>query len=131
MESALSKIGWAGHAALRIVSGFLFACHGAQKVFGAFGGVGEAGGSAPIWSQFWIAGIIEIVGGTLIALGVRTQIAAFVCCGEMAVAYFSVHQKGGLLPIQNHGELAVLYCFVFLFLATNGGGPLSLERGGR
>jgi putative oxidoreductase len=130
MESALSKIGWLGHAAVRIVSGLLFACHGAQKLFGAFGGFGE-GGHAPMWSQFWFAGIIELVGGTLIALGVRTQIAAFICCGEMAVAYFTVHQKGGLLPIQNHGELAVLYCFIFLYLATNGGGPLSLERGGR
>jgi len=131
MDSALSKFGWLGHAALRIVSGFLFACHGAQKVFGAFGGFGEGGGSAPMWSQFWIAGIIELVGGTLIALGVRTQIVAFICCGEMAVAYFTVHQKGGLLPIQNHGELAVLYSFVFLYLATNGGGAFSLERGGK
>src|SRR5262249_2906446 len=117
--------------ALRIVSGFLFACHGAQKVFGAFGGFGEGGSSAPMWSQFWIAGIIELLGGTLIALGVRTQIAAFICCGEMAVAYFSQHQKAGLLPIQNHGEAAVLYCFIFLYLASNGGGALSLERGGK
>jgi putative oxidoreductase len=131
MDSTLSKIAWLGHGALRIVSGLLFACHGAQKLFGAFGGFGEGGGAAPMWSQFWIAGIIELVGGTLIALGVRTQIVAFICSGEMAVAYFTVHQKGGMLPIQNHGELAVLFCFVFFFLATNGGGPLSLERGGR
>lgn len=131
MESALSKIGWLGHAALRIVSGFLFACHGAQKLFGAFGGLDGSGGHVPMWSQFWFAAIIELVGGTLVALGVRTQIAAFICSGEMAVAYFTMHQKGGLLPIQNKGELAVLYSFIFLFLATHGGGPISLERGGK
>ena len=131
MDSMLSRLNWLGLLALRAVSGFLFACHGLQKVFGAFGGFGEGGGSAAMWSQFWIAGVIELVGGTLIALGVRTQLAAFICCGEMAVAYFTVHQRQGLLPIQNHGEFAVLYCFIFLFLATNGGGKFSLERGGR
>lgn len=130
MDSALSKLAWVGHAALRIVSGFLFACHGAQKVFGAFGGLG-GGGASPVGSLPWIAGVIELVGGILIALGVRTQLAAFICSGEMAFAYFMVHQKNGALPIQNGGEAAVLYCFIFLFLATNGGGPLSLERGGR
>jgi putative oxidoreductase len=130
MDAMLSRIGWLGHAALRIVSGFLFACHGAQKVFGAFGGLtGE--GASPVGSLFWIAGVIELVGGVLIALGVRTQLAAFICCGEMAFAYFTAHQPHGLLPIQNHGELAVLYCFIFLYLASNGGGPLSLERGGK
>jgi putative oxidoreductase len=131
MESALSRLSWLGLLALRVVSGFLFACHGLQKVFGMFGGFGEGGGHAPLWSQFWLAGLIELTGGTLIALGVRTQLAAFVCCGEMAVAYFTAHQLHGLLPIQNHGETAVLYCFIFLFLATNGGGKFSLERGAR
>ena len=131
MDSTLSKLNWLGLLALRAVSGFLFACHGLQKVLGMFGGFGEGGGHAPLWSQFWIAGLIELVGGTLIALGVRTQLAAFICCGEMAVAYFTTHQPRGLLPIQNGGEPAVLFCFAFLFLATNGGGALSLERGGR
>ncbi|HTO54085.1 MAG TPA: DoxX family protein [Myxococcota bacterium] len=131
MDEMLSRGAWLGHAALRIVSGFLFACHGAQKLFGAFGGFGPSGGSAPMGSEFWFAGLIEGVGGALIALGVRTRLAAFICCGEMAVAYFTVHQKQGLLPIENHGELAVLFCFAFLYLATNGGGPLSLERGGK
>jgi len=131
MDSSLSKLAWLGHAALRIVSGFLFACHGAQKVLGLLGGFGEAHGSAAMGSLPWIAGVIELVGGTLIALGVRTQLAAFICSGEMAFAYFMAHQKNALLPIQNGGELAVLYCFAFFFLATNGGGPLSLERGGK
>jgi putative oxidoreductase len=131
MDAMLARLSWLGLLALRVVSGFLFACHGLQKVFGAFGGFPGTGGAAPMWSKFWIAGIIELVGGALIALGVRTQIAAFICCGEMAVAYFTTHQPQGLLPIQNHGESAVLYCFIFLFLATNGGGKFSLERGGR
>lgn len=130
VDSMLAKFGPIAHAALRIVSGFLFACHGAQKLLGAFGGLG-AGNEPAMFSLVWFAGVIELVGGSLIALGVRTQLAAFLCSGEMAVAYFMAHQKGGLLPIQNKGELAVLYCFVFLYLATNGGGPFSLERGKR
>jgi putative oxidoreductase len=123
----LSRFGGIAHAALRIVSGFMFACHGAQKLLGAFGGV--PGVDMPRFSLLWFAGLIELIGGTLVALGVRTQIAAFICSGQMAVAYFTAHQKLGALPIQNKGELAVLYCFVFLYLATNGGGPFSLERG--
>jgi putative oxidoreductase len=125
----LAKFGGIGHAALRIVTGFLFACHGAQKLLGAFGGM-PAGNEPAMFSLVWFAGAIELVGGALIALGVRTQLAAFICSGEMAVAYFMAHQPGGLLPIQNKGELAVMYCFAFFFLATNGGGPFSLERRG-
>ena len=131
MDSLLARFSGIGHAALRIVAGFLFACHGAQKIFGAFGGPGGSGGAAETFSLIWVAGVIELVGGSLIALGVRTRLAAFVCSGQMAVAYFMAHQPGGLLPIQNKGELAVLYCFAFLFLATNGGGPFCLERGGK
>jgi putative oxidoreductase len=130
MDAALAKLGWIGHAALRIVSGFLFACHGAQKLLGMFGGM-PPGNEPALFSLVWFAGLIELVGGTLVALGVRTQIAAFICSGQMAVAYFMAHQPGGLLPIQNKGELAVLYCFIFLFLATNGGGAFSLERGAK
>ncbi|MFI5314336.1 MAG: DoxX family protein [Myxococcota bacterium] len=127
MESTLSKLGPLAHGALRIVSGFLFACHGAQKIIpGAFGNLD--GSTAKLWSLVWFAGIIELVGGSLIAIGVRTQIAAFICSGEMAVAYFRAHQPGGLLPIHNKGDLAVLFCFVFFYLATNGGGPFGLER---
>ena len=129
MESTLSKLGGVSHAALRIVSGFMFACHGAQKLFGAFGGV--PGMDIPTFSLVWFAGVIELVAGALIAIGVRTQIAAFICSGEMAVAYFMAHQPHGALPIQNKGEVAVLYFFVFLYLATNGGGPFGLERRGR
>jgi len=112
----------------RILAGIMFACHGAQKLFGAFGGM-PAGFEAKMFSLIWFAGIIELVGGILIALGVRTQLAAFICSGQLAFAYFMAHQPKGPLPIQNGGELAVIYCFVFLYLATNGGGPFALERG--
>jgi putative oxidoreductase len=112
---------------LRVVVGVVFMAHGAQKLFGAFGGV--PGMDIPTFSLVWFAGVIELVGGALVAIGVRTQIAAFICSGEMAVAYFMAHQPHGALPIQNKGEVAVLYSFVFLYLATNGGGPFGLERG--
>src|SRR5882672_10616832 len=104
MESMLSRFGGIAHAALRIVSGFTFACHGAQKLLGAFGGM-PAGFEAKMFSLIWFAGIIELVGGILIALGVRTQLAAFICSGQLAFAYFMAHQPKGPLPIQNGGEL--------------------------
>jgi putative oxidoreductase len=110
------------YAILRIVSGFLFMCHGAQKLFGAFGG--------HVQTDPWglSAGIIELVGGLLIMLGLFTGPAAFISSGEMAVAYFKAHAKNGALPIQNHGELAALYCFLFLYIASQGSGTLALDR---
>ena len=131
MESLLARIGPLSHALLRIVAGSLFACHGAQKIFGVLGGVGgSSGATAPFFTLLWFGGVIELVGGTLVALGVRTHLAAFVCSGQMAVAYFMFHQPKAALPIQNGGELAALYAFVVLFLAAKGAGPLALERGG-
>ncbi|HYB99786.1 MAG TPA: DoxX family protein [Candidatus Limnocylindrales bacterium] len=113
------------YALLRIVTGFLFACHGAQKVFGMFGG------SPPEAPAFiiWTAGPIELIGGLLVMVGWQTSIAAFICSGTMAVGYFMAHQKDGLLPIQNHGELAAIYAFVFLYLASRGDGRLSIGGG--
>ena len=73
-------------------------------------------------SQFGLAGVIELVGGVMIAAGIFTSLAAFICSGEMAVAYFKQHAPGGYLPLQNGGELAVLYCFVFLYIAARGNG---------
>lgn len=110
-------------AVLRVVVGLLFACHGADKLFGAFGGQVMTG--VPLMLA---AGIIELAGGLLIAVGLFTEIAAFVCSGEMAVAYFQGHFPSGFWPIQNHGELAVLYCFLFLYVAARGSGALSVDR---
>lgn len=109
------------YALLRIVAGFLFFCHGAQKIFGAFGGkVAEA----PLQQ---VTGWIELAGGALIALGLLAAPAAFLCSGMMAVAYFKAHQPQALWPIENRGELAVVYCFLFLYVAARGAGPWSLD----
>ena len=107
---------------LRIVAGILYACHGAQKLFGAFGG--QVMTSNPLMLA---AGIIEFGGGLLIAIGLVTSWAAFIASGQMAAAYFMAHAKGGFWPIVNKGELAVLYCFIFLYLAAVGSGKLSID----
>ncbi len=114
------------YALTRILFGLLFLCHGLQKIFGVFGGA-PAGMPAPL---LYTAGTIELVGGALIALGLFAVHAAFVCSGEMAVAYFLVHQPQGLVPIQNHGELAVLNCWFFLMVAAKGSGIWSLTASG-
>jgi putative oxidoreductase len=110
-------------ALLRVFAGALFAFHGAQKLFGLFGG--KVLTAQP---KMLAAGIIELGGGLLIAFGLFTAVAAFIASGEMAVAYFTVHAKAGLWPIVNHGELAVLYCFIFFFILWHGPGPYSLDR---
>ena len=106
---------------MRFVVGVLFACHGVQKIFGALGGKVAA---APLM-QF--GGWIELVGGFLIAVGLFTRPAAFLASGMMAVAYFMAHASGGFWPIVNKGELAVIYCFIFLFIFFYGAGRLSLD----
>jgi len=125
MDRVLGKYSEPAYAVLRIVVGFLFACHGAQKVLGLLGGIDEAGGTAG-FGLIWVAGAIELVGGVLIATGFQAATAAFVCSGEMAVAYFMAHQGRALFPVQNDGDLPVLYSFVFLFIATKGSGIWSL-----
>jgi putative oxidoreductase len=107
---------------LRIVAGLLFACHGAQKLFGVLGGH-----QMPLAGQMGMAGIVEFVGGLMIAVGFLTSYAAFIASGEMAVAYFQAHAPGGFWPIQNKGELAVLNCFLFLFIAARGTGPFGVS----
>jgi len=119
MES-LAKYSDYLYALMRIVVGLLFACNGAQKFFGFFGGMGGAGEPAPLFSQFWIAGGIEFFCGVLVALGLLTGYAAFIASGEMAVAYFQGHFPKDFWPIVNMGERAVFYCFVFLFIASRG-----------
>jgi putative oxidoreductase len=110
------------YAILRVITGILFACHGAQKLFGALGGTAMT--SNPM---MLVGGIIEFGGGLLIAIGLFTSWAAFLASGEMAVAYFMVHAKGGFWPIINKGELAVAYCFLFLYIAAHGSGPYSVD----
>lgn len=114
--------------ALRIVSGFLFACHGAQG-FGAFGGVDGHGTGVPfgMWPGWW-ASVIELVAGALVCLGLGTRVAAVLCSGVMAYAYFTVHQPLGLLPLQNLGEPAALYAWIFLLVAAAGPGRLAFGR---
>ena len=111
------------YAASRIVSGLLFACHGAQKLFGVLDA-----NSAELLSLRGAAGIIEFFGGILITLGLFVPIVAFVASGQMAAAYFLSHAPRGFWPIVNNGELAVLYCFLFLYVATQPVGPFSLDR---
>ena len=112
------------HSLLRIVSGLLFIHPGGMKIFGWFGGMPPGAELTPLLVT---AGVIELVCGTLILLGLLTRPAAFLASGEMAFAYFIGHFPHGFWPIQNHGEPAVLFCFIFLFFAANGGGPLSLD----
>jgi putative oxidoreductase len=111
------------YAAMRIVIGLLFLFHGLQKVFGMYGR--EA---VPLISRAGAAGIIELVGGVLVMIGLFTSPVAFICSGEMAFAYFLAHAPSGFWPIVNRGELAALYCFVFLYISARGAGPVSLDR---
>jgi putative oxidoreductase len=115
---------------LRIVAGVLFFSHGAQKLFGWFGGMGPGGGTASLMSMIGAAGIIEVVAGAGIALGLATRPLAFIASGEMAVAYFWQHVRGSksLWWWENGGELAVLYCFLWLYFAAAGAGPISVDR---
>jgi putative oxidoreductase len=111
---------------LRIITGFLLIPHGAQKLFGFLAQPGAP--TPPLMSQRGIAGVLEFVGGLLLLLGLFTRPVAFILSGLLAVAYFLAHAPGGFWPLQNRGELAVLYCFVLLFFAVAGGGEWSLDR---
>ena len=113
---------------LRVVVGLMFFQAGAMKLLGWFGGIPDSGGVAPpLMSQIGIGGVLEFVGGIAIMLGLFTRPVAFILSGEMAVAYWQFHAPGGTWPIQNHGEPAVLFCFVFLYIAAQGGGDYSLD----
>ena len=115
------------YALLRIVAAFLLMFHGAQKILGVL-----SPSQPPVWSQLWIGGLIELVGGLAVILGFQTRIAAFLCSGMMAVAYFQFHWKfqigPNIFPALNKGELAVLFCFVFLFIACRGGVKWCLDK---
>jgi putative oxidoreductase len=122
MDRVLGRWEETVYALMRFMVGALFACHGAQKLFGVLGGKVMTGEPLMV-----VGGIIEFGGGLMIALGLFAGIAAFVASGMMAVAYFKAHAPGGFWPILNHGEPAVVYCFVFLFIAAHGSGRFSLD----
>jgi putative oxidoreductase len=116
---------------LRIATGLLFLEHGTQKLFG-FPPMSPApapGHALPELMQKLapLSGPMELLGGVLIVLGLWTRVTAFLLSGEMAVAYFGAHAQGGFFPVLNHGELAALYCFIFLYLCAAGGGPVGLD----
>jgi putative oxidoreductase len=119
--------GWSPYllSLLRIVAAFLFIQHGAQKLFGFLGGI--PGGTPELLTLPWITGVLEFFGGLLLLVGLFTRPVAFILSGMMAVAYFKAHAPQAFWPLQNRGELAALYCFVYLYLSAAGGGPWSLD----
>jgi putative oxidoreductase len=117
------------HVLLRIFAGAVLWQHGAQKMFGLFGGIDGAGHGVPAgFTLSGFAGPIELIGGVLIVVGLFTRPVAFLLAGEMAVAYFAMHFPRNFWPVQNHGEVPVLLCFIFLHLATTGAGIFSLDH---
>ena len=125
----LEKFSDHAYALMRIVTGFMFSFHGVQIILRVFA---EGFPPAPIGSQTWFGGIIELIGGLAVMLGFRTRLAAFLCSGTMAVAYFQFHWKFQLgrnfFPALNQGELAALYSFIFLFIACRGGVKWALDK---
>jgi putative oxidoreductase len=116
------------HALLRIGAGLLYMEHGLQKLFGWFGGMGGTpGATVHLASQMGLAGVLETFGGLLLVLGLLTRPVAFLLAGEMLVAFFQAHVPRGGAPIQNGGELPLLYMLVFLFFVAHGAGPFSLD----
>ncbi len=132
-DSLASKWGPRVLSVLRIIAGFLILQHGLQKVFGVLlppapVGAPQEHGSFQLFSLVGISGILELVGGALLLVGLFTRPVAFIMSGLMAVAYFMAHAPGGFWPILNRGELAVIYCFVYLYFSVAGGGEWSLDR---
>lgn len=123
MVRITSRLADVAYLLLRLVAALLFAEHGLQKLFGLLGG-----SRMPLMSELGLAGVIELAAGVMVAFGVFPRWAALVASGEMAVAYLTMHAPQGFWPVQNRGELAVLYCFVFLYIAARGGGKLTVTR---
>lgn len=126
LDTRLGSLSPAVISLFRVVFGFLFTIHGASKLFAW--PVDSGSGAVPVGTwPYWYAGVIELVLGLLIMVGLFTRVAAFIASGQMAFAYFTQHQPKGLLPIENGGEPAVLFCFGFLLLAAIGGGAYALD----
>jgi putative oxidoreductase len=119
----------AAQSALRIAAGLTYFSHGAAKLFGWFGGMGPDGGTVELMTRFGAAGVIEVVCGACLILGLGTRLVAFIASGEMAVAYFWIHTGGSgkIWWWQNHGELVMLYSFIWLVFAAWGAGPFSVD----
>ena len=128
MSTGIIPSTWSGSilSVLRVITGLLFLAHGTAKLF-QWPSVEAFKDGVPLVSLFGFGGVLEIVGGGLIVLGLFTRITAFVLSGMMAVAYFMFHAPASMYPIINQGELAVIYCFVFLYFAASGAGPWSLD----
>ncbi|HVV82708.1 MAG TPA: DoxX family protein [Kofleriaceae bacterium] len=124
----LSRLEAPAYVAMRVVVGLLLTFHGMQKLFGWWNGH-----TVDTFSQLWVGGVIELAGGALVAIGLFTRPAAFIASGMMAVAYFQFHFRGHFehrhwAPIVNHGEPAVVYCFVLLYIACRGAGTLAFDK---
>ena len=120
--NSLDRFAGPVYSILRLLAGLMFACWGAKLVLGMFGGT-----PPPVEPILIVAGWIELIGGFLIAIGLLTRLAAFICSGIMAVAYFMVHAPNGFFPILNKGELAVFYCWLFFFVVFYGPGSWSID----
>lgn len=124
MERWLGRFSEIAYALLRLMAGLMFALHGSQKLLGFPPG---GHGTVELASRMGLAGVIELVGGLMIALGFLTGFAAFIASGEMAFAYFMAHAPRSFWPVVNEGELAAVYCFLFLYIATRGSGRYSID----
>jgi putative oxidoreductase len=125
----LNRAGQVAYVLLRVVAGLLFIQTGSVILFGWFGGMpGQpAGYTQPLMTQIGIGGVLEFLGGIAIVLGLGTRPVAFLLSGMMAVAYWQFHAPHGLWPVQNQGMPAILFCFLFLYMAAQGGGDWSLD----
>ena len=127
IERRLAPLAGPTHAILRIGTALLFLQHGAMKLFGSFGGIDGQGGTVELMSQMGLAGIIEVFGSVLIILGFLTRPVAAIMFIEMLAAYWIAHMPQGGFPVQNGGEVPLLFALVWLFLVGNGAGPWSVD----
>jgi putative oxidoreductase len=130
MPATLASLAPWTHALLRIGAGLLFMQHGLQKLFGMFGGMDGAGATVTLVSQMGVAGVLETFGGLLLVLGLLTRPVAFLLAGEMLVAFLQAHLPRAGVPLENGGEVPLLYMLVFLFFVGHGAGPVSLDARG-
>ena len=132
MKNSPAATRWASWApyllsALRIVAAFGFMQHGITKLFAFPNGMGPGNATATLWTQIWVAGVLEAFGGALLLLGLFTRPVAFLVSGEMAVTYFQAHAPRGFWFSMNGGETAVLFCFIWLYFSSVGAGPWSVD----